>query len=164
MGPQAQRRSLPPKFSDRPKNQKIKKNKIDRKSKQLKFPESPSVQWPPKIPKNQFFDKSERSEICKIVKNRRTSPVLTWLGGWDTDTHKHSAVASRQNFQTTKKTKSAKNKKNEISRIPEFPMTPQNTPKSNFWQKSEIFKIVKNRGTSPVLTWLGGWDTTPTST
>ena len=38
-----------------------------------------------------------------------TSPVLTWLGGWDTDTHKHSAIAAHQNFQTAQKTQKTKN-------------------------------------------------------
>ena len=87
----------------------------------------------------------QKSQIFKIAKNRATSPFLTWLGGWDTDTHKHSAVASRQNFQTTQKTQKIKKTQNqlktpkiEISRIPECPVASQNTQKIIYCQKSEI--------------------------
>ena len=68
--PQAQRRSLPPKFSDRPKNQKNQNFEIDPKSKKLKFPELPSLQWPPKIRKNQIFDKNPKFSKSSKIERR----------------------------------------------------------------------------------------------
>ena len=158
--PQAQRRSLPPKFSDRPKNPKNKKKQNRLKTKKLKFPESPSVQWLPKISKNQFFTKTRNFQI-----RQKYQPILIiWLGGWatspeeslhHTDTHKHSAVASRQNFQTAQKNpkikilKLTKNQKTWNFQNPRVSSDSQNNKNSIFWQNPKFSNSSKIDRRSP---------------
>merc|ERR1712159_940846 len=87
------------------------------------FPTTQKNHKNPKNPTNRYFQnprvpsdlpKYRKTKFLTKIRNFQnrqksaTSPFLTWLGGWDTDTHKHSAVASHQNFQTTRKTKKNK--------------------------------------------------------
>ena len=87
-------------------------------------------------PKNYFLKNFWKKQIIYSI-------LIIWLGGWatspeeslhHTDTHKHSAIAAHQNFQTDQKNPKNQNfeidqkpKKTDISRLPECPMTPQNT-------------------------------------
>ena len=142
------------------KNQKKSKfwNRLKTKKTDIsRIPESPVTTQNTQKPN--FWQKPEFFKIFKnwildqklsLVEVDEPLPYMVgWVGYWHPQAQRHSCTPKfsdrPKNQKKSKFWDRPKTKKTDISRLPECPMTPQNTQNSIFWQKSEIFKIVKNR-------------------